>query len=89
MRYDYPIEQRDFIFLLNCIMEEFTVATLNHFKDSGYRFVLYYNMEHFAVLVPLYKEEEMIGGSYLIPIDEEQVLEMAQGVDGFCFYVLK
>lgn len=69
-------------------MIDFNYNTLHAFKTSGYRFLLYYCLDHFALIVPLREEFPMEGEGYIIPIHDEQVNEMAFGVDEFSFYVL-
>lgn len=69
-------------------MLDFNSTILNSFKVSGYKFILYHSLDHFALIAPL-KEECPTGESaYIIPILDEQASEMASGVDQFSFYVL-
>jgi hypothetical protein len=55
---------------------------------SGYRYLLYYDLDHFALIVPLEKEYETDEEGYIIPIQDEQVMEMARGINEHSFYVL-
>ena len=69
-------------------MVDFSYAILDSFKVSGYKFILYYQLDHFALIVPMREECEPSESAYVIPIQDEQALEMASGVDQFYFYVL-
>ena len=42
----------------------------------------------FAIIVPCNEELETCDNSYVSPIEDEQVYEIADGVDEFSFYVL-
>lgn len=68
-------------------MEDFTPLVLEKFVGQGYKFLLYSNMEHFAFITPLFHEPGEREQGYIIPIEDEQCVEMAHGVDGFSFYV--
>ena len=69
-------------------MIDFNDTLLYSFLLSGYKYILYYNLEHFAIIVPCNGELETGDNSYVLPIEDEQVYEMADGVDEFSFYVL-
>jgi hypothetical protein len=69
-------------------MTEFTLTTLEHYINLGYSHILYYNMEHFAILIPCHSEPETNESSYALTITDEQVHQMACGDDQFSFYVL-
>ena len=69
-------------------MMDFNDTLLYSFLLSGYKYILYYNLEHFAIVVPCNEELETSDDSYMLPIEDEQVYEMAYGVDKFSFYVL-
>jgi hypothetical protein len=69
-------------------MEDFTPQVLKGFIARGCKFLLYGNMEHFAFISPLFDERDVDEQSYIIPIEDEQCMEMAQDVDNFSFYVL-
>ena len=69
-------------------MMDFNDTLLYSFLLSGYKYILYYNLEHFAIVVPCNEELETGDDSYMLPIEDEQVYEMAYGVDKFSFYVL-
>lgn len=68
-------------------MTDFNFAILGSYMASGYRFVLYHNFDHFAILVPCIEETKTEDNAYILPITDEQVSEMATGVDEFSFYV--
>ena len=69
-------------------MMDFNDTILYSFLLSGYKYILYYNLEHFAIVVPCSEELETGDNSYMLPIEDELVYEMAYGVDKFSFYVL-
>ena len=69
-------------------MLDFNLAILNSFKVSGYRFILYHYLDHFALIAPMKEECEPNDSAYIIPIQDEQAFEMASGVDQISFYVL-
>lgn len=69
-------------------MAELNHPILHSFMLSGFNFLLFYHLEHFALIVPLRDECETNESSYVIPINDEQAYEMASGVDEFSFYVL-
>jgi hypothetical protein len=69
-------------------MSELNKPMLESFMLSGFNFLLYYNLDHFALIVPLKDECETNDNSYIIPIADEQAFEIASGVDQFSFYVL-
>jgi hypothetical protein len=69
-------------------MIDFNDTLLCSFLLSGYKYILYYHLDHFAVIVPCNEKLETGENSYVLPIEDEQVYEMADGVDEFSFYVL-
>ena len=69
-------------------MQDFNDSTLRSFMLTGYKYLLYYDLDHFALVVPLEKEYETNEQGYIIPIQDEQAFEMASGVDQISFYVL-
>lgn len=69
-------------------MQELNHRILHYFITAGYKFLLYYNLDHFALIVPMMEECETNESSYLIPIRDQQAQEMALGIDEFPFYVL-
>ena len=69
-------------------MIDFNHTHLCSFMASGYKYILYYGLDHFAIVVPCNEEIPTGDNSYILPIDDEQVFEMARGVDEFSFYVL-
>lgn len=69
-------------------MMDFNDTLLYSFLLSGYKYILYYNLDHFAIVVPCNEELETGDNSYMLPIEDEQVYEIAYGVDKFSFYVL-
>jgi len=69
------------------LMTDFNFAILGNYVALGYQYVIYHNLDHFAILVPCNQEIEMEDNTYTIPITDEQVFEMAFGVDEFSFYV--
>ena len=69
-------------------MKEFTPTILQLFISNGYNYVRYQNMEHFAFLRPAKEEGEATEDIYYIEITDEEVTQMASGVDGFRFYVM-
>ncbi len=69
-------------------MKEFTPSILLLFISKGYRYIRYQNMENFAFVWPAMEEGEATDDDYYIGITDEQVTEMASGVDGFHFYVM-
>lgn len=69
-------------------MTDFNDTLLYAFQLSGYKYLLYYNLDHFAIVVPCNEEVETNDNSYMLPIGDEQVYEMANGVAEFSFYVL-
>lgn len=69
-------------------MIDFNDTLLYSFLLSGYKYILCYNLDNFAIIVPSHKEVETGNNFYVLPIGDEQVFEMAQGVDEFSFYVL-
>lgn len=68
-------------------MTDFDEAILGSYLVSGYKYILYYNLDHFAILAPCDREIETGDNAYLLPINDEQVFEMANGVEDFSFYV--
>ena len=69
-------------------MTEFTLTILRDFIKSGYQYIIYKNMEHFALLAPGMSAPNSIEDGYVLSIDDEQVWEMSGGVNEFSFYVL-
>jgi hypothetical protein len=69
-------------------MMDFNDTLLYSFLLSGYKNILYYNLDHLAIIVPCTEDLETGDNSYVLPIEDEQVSEMADGVDEFSFYVL-
>jgi len=69
-------------------MTDFNVPILTSFMISGYKFILYHSFGHFAIIRPCRDEVEAGDNSYIIPIQDEEVYDMACGVDEFSFYVL-
>jgi hypothetical protein len=69
-------------------LEEFTKSMLQKIVAEGYRFLLYTNLEHFAIITPLRYESNTNENSYIISIEDEQCEEMANGIEDFSFYVL-
>lgn len=69
-------------------MTEFRYSILEHFITLGYKYILYYNMEHFGLLVPCYSMPQTNESSYYLEITDKQVTQMAYGEDEFSFYVL-
>lgn len=69
-------------------MTDFNDTVLCSFLLSGYKYILYYNLDHFAIIVPSHQELEPNDNSFMLPINDEQVYEMANGVDEFSCYVL-
>lgn len=69
-------------------MVEFNHMIHWSFLLSGFKYILYHNLDHFAIVVPCNKEIQVDEDSYLLPIEDEQVYEMANGVEEFSFYVL-
>jgi hypothetical protein len=69
-------------------MVEFNFVILSSFMISGYKFVGYRSLEHFAILTPCMEEGEAGENVYVIPINDEQAYEMAGGLTEFSFYVL-
>jgi hypothetical protein len=69
-------------------MKDFNDSILHSLMLSGYRYLLYYDLDHFALIVPLEREYETDEEGYIIPIQDEQAFEMASGVDQISFYVL-
>lgn len=68
-------------------MRDFNPTILNSLRKQGYPFVLYYNMEHFAFVIPLRETCETNDASYIVPIHDDLLAEMASGVDEFSIYV--
>ena len=66
----------------------FNDTILYSFLFAGYKYILYHTFDHFAILVPIKEELSTGESSYMLPIEDEQVYEMAHGVDDFSFYVL-
>lgn len=66
-------------------MTEFNYRILCTYIGLGYKYILYYKMEHFAFIVPCYEEPETNENSYTLSITDEQVLAMAED-DEFPFY---
>jgi hypothetical protein len=69
-------------------MMDFNDTLLYSFLLSGYKYIWYYNLDHFAIIVPCNEVLQTGDSSYMLPIEDEQVYEMAYGVDEFSFYVL-
>jgi len=70
------------------IMRDFGPSLLTDLRDQGYRQILYYDMKYFGLLVPLREICETNEASYIVPINDELLVEMAGGIDEFSIYVL-
>jgi len=68
-------------------MTDFNFAILGNYMASGYRYLLYHNFDHFAILVPCNQDIASDDNAYTISITDEQVFEMAFGIDEFSIYV--
>lgn len=66
-------------------MKDFSDEILRSYVAQGYKYILYYCMEHFAILIPCMEEQETDDNSYLLPITAEEVLAMAKGDDFSCY----
>jgi len=69
-------------------MKDFNDEILRSYIAQGYKYILYYCMEHFAILTPCLEEQETNEDSYVLLITSEEVMAMAKG-DDFPFYVLQ
>ena len=69
-------------------MTDFNFVILSSYMLSGYKFMAYHRFEHFAIVAPCLAESEVGENAYIIPINDEQVFEMANGINEFSFYVL-
>ncbi|HEY5824221.1 MAG TPA: hypothetical protein VIT44_07650 [Cyclobacteriaceae bacterium] len=69
-------------------MSELQPSHIQSWVNDGYKFLLYHNMEHFALITPLMEVVPTNESTYTIPIDDDQAYEMAMGVNEFYFYVL-
>jgi hypothetical protein len=49
-------------------MMDFNDTLLYSFVLSGYKYIFYYNLEHFAIVVPCNEELETGDNSYMLPI---------------------
>lgn len=73
-------------------MPIFNLTLYHSYLLSGYKYVLYTTFGSFGMICPL-KERmsdfvvSMAGNSYLLPITDEQVKEMACGIDEFDIFV--
>lgn len=68
-------------------MQDFNQAILSELIAQGCRYILYYSMKHFALIVPQKHTCETNHCSFLVPINDELVTEMADGIDEFSIYV--
>ena len=68
-------------------MTDFNLTILTSFLLSGYRFMSYQSFDNFAFVAPCLDDAQVSEPIYIIPINDEQVFEMAKGVNEFSFYV--